>query len=335
MYRYSWFSFRTCGALVSALLVLFFSASGLRAQSQKPVTTVYSLIPSGGVGASWGPRIAGVVAASLANQGGLTVKSPADDVAQSEYLSTAQKLGADYYISGYVASLGSSVNVVLQLVSVKSGTLIWTNTMQASSPDDIAPQVARLGQIILQHAGEAYAGIPTPRPAPTATPIPTLAAPAPTIATAQAGTSSVASQSSASEVKVKGRAIAMLDTPGVSAAYGDYVSTGIALELIKNGYYAQRFAGHSAPNLTIVGTLLCSDSGASVLIAPTVSVAEQAPGQYGWVQVNLSGAVYDCDDHRALPTIVASAGSYDQKTALTNALKAFAKQYRDPKGPPK
>lgn len=328
-------SFRTAFAAFSAALLIAFAAREVRAQFAPPVVTVYSLVPNGAVASSWGPRLAGAVAASLASQGGVTVKSPPGDVAQADYLNAALRLGADYYVSGYVSPSRDEVTVVLQLVSTRSGTLLWTTTAQLQTPDDVSAPATNLHKALLDHAGRGLANVATPRPAPTAVPsaaVSRSAAPAPAAAVPPPAPPAAADAGAA----VRGRPIGMLDATGAAGRNENaYIAGALALALSKAGYYVERRGGREVENLNLVGNLVCSDVKLPVVMTAKVRIVDSAPEAFGWISSSLDVTAYDCDAKRVLEQFSAESGGNSWKAAVDKVVAAAAKSYADPGGPAK
>lgn len=156
-------------ALTTLCCVPFFGASsGL----PPPIVVVYPLSASGGADPEAGASIAVALAQRLATSGGLVVKPYPPGTQRVDYLTAAQKLNADYYISGFLTPLGDQISMVTQVVSVSSGTVIFSNSAFVKTYGDAAAQAEGLQLAILRHAGRALAILDAP---PRETPVPTAA----------------------------------------------------------------------------------------------------------------------------------------------------------------
>lgn len=141
-----------------------------------PSVVVYPLIPNGsGVSTETGARISVTIATQIAQLGGVSVKPAPPGVEQHDFLTAARQLGVDYYVTGYVTPLGSQASVVEQLVSTKSGSIVWSNTAQLETYGEAAGQGSVIRSAVLAYASRAVAqlqpvtGTPAPRVQPTPT----------------------------------------------------------------------------------------------------------------------------------------------------------------------
>jgi len=134
-----------------------------------PVVVVYPLSASGGADPEAGASIAVVLAQRLATDGAIVVKPYPPGTQRVDYLTAAQKLNADYYVSGFLTPLGDQISMVLQVVSCSSGTVIFSNGAFVKTYADAAAQAETLQLAILRHAGRALAILDAP---PRETPAP-------------------------------------------------------------------------------------------------------------------------------------------------------------------
>jgi hypothetical protein len=161
--RLRWF------ALLIASLPLFGAAEiGLPA----PVVVVYPLTATGDVGSpNTGSNIGTAIANKLVELGGLTVKPFVAGTTRPQYLTAALSQSADYYITGYLTPLGSEVSVVEQVVSTRSGTIVYSTTAFARTYADAVGPAADLREAILRHAGRGLASLDAPPPSPSPEPL--------------------------------------------------------------------------------------------------------------------------------------------------------------------
>jgi TolB-like protein len=104
-------------------------------------------------------RIATAIATRIAQAGGVKVIPPSPTVERANYLTDARQAGADYYVTGFVAGLGSGVSMILQLVSVQNGIVIYSTSAQVLTFADAAGQGDIIRSAILRHAGRSVAQI--------------------------------------------------------------------------------------------------------------------------------------------------------------------------------
>jgi len=138
----------------------------------EPIVVVYPFTVSGSSGTSTvGGNVALLLATRLGELGGLTVKPFTPGTVRADYLTAARGENADYYVTGFLAPIGSEVSLITQVVTTNSGLVVWSNTTTIRTYGDASAQADPLHQAILAHAGRALSAIPvqsaaaTPQPA--------------------------------------------------------------------------------------------------------------------------------------------------------------------------
>lgn len=122
-------------------------------------------------------RIATVLATEIAKTGDVHVLTPKPGVERANYLSDARSIGADYYVTGFVTPIGNNVSVIEQVVSVLSGTVVYSASAQITTYGELNDQADELRQGILERAGRGIAAFQAPElPASTPSPQPTSGA---------------------------------------------------------------------------------------------------------------------------------------------------------------
>jgi hypothetical protein len=112
-----------------------------------------------------------LLATRLQALGGLTVKPFTPGTVRADYLTAARGENADYYVTGFLAPIGSEVSLITQVVTTNSGLVVWSSTTTIRTYGDAGAQADPLHQAILAHAGRALSAIPaqsaaaTPQPA--------------------------------------------------------------------------------------------------------------------------------------------------------------------------
>lgn len=135
-----------------------------------PLVVVYPLTVNGDAQKDSGERLAVMFAQQLADNG-IKVVPPVPGTQRADFLTSARKLGCDYYITGFITPLGAEVSVVEQVVSTSSGTVVASNSVQFLTYSDANGQGALLGQMIHEHAERALASLQeNPHPSATAEP---------------------------------------------------------------------------------------------------------------------------------------------------------------------
>jgi hypothetical protein len=130
---------------------------------------VYPLTVSGGGDPTGevGSNIAVLISNKLAELGGLTVKPYRPGTTRADYLSSALKDGADYYVTGFLTPVGTDVSLIVQVVSTYSGSVVFSTTVVARTYADAVGQADIVRGAILRHAGRGFAAIDAPAPAPS------------------------------------------------------------------------------------------------------------------------------------------------------------------------
>lgn len=119
-------------------------------------------------------RIATILATSIAEGGVLKIVPPQPGIERKDFLGAARAAGADYYVTGYLSSLGTGVAIVEQVVSCATGVVIFSNSGQISAYAEVAAQGDTLREGIIVHAvrnlasfGAPPAATPAPKPEPS------------------------------------------------------------------------------------------------------------------------------------------------------------------------
>jgi hypothetical protein len=155
---------RTWLLLLVAAIPLLGASIGLA----PPIVVVYPLTATGSVGsADTGANIATALANKLASLGDVTVKPFVSGTTRQQFLTAALSQGADYYITGYLTPLGSEVSVVEQVVSTRSGSIVYSTTAFARTYADAIGPADNLREAILHHAGRGMASLDAPPPSPS------------------------------------------------------------------------------------------------------------------------------------------------------------------------
>lgn len=139
---------------------------------QQPSVLVYPFDVQTGVDSKIGTAIATILAQEMVQAGGISVLPVPQGVARKDFLQTARSQHADFYISGYVTPVGDSASVVEQVVSVDSGVILFSQTAQVSSVEEVASQSLLARAQILAFVGRATENVDaqsSATPAPSST----------------------------------------------------------------------------------------------------------------------------------------------------------------------
>ncbi len=122
-----------------------------------PVIVIYPFTVNGDADKDAGGKLATIFASSISQSGGIAVKPTTSGVARQDFLTDAKRLGADYYISGFITPLGNEVALVEQVVSTFSGTVVYANTAQIVTYADASAQAQVIRTAVLGHSGRVVA----------------------------------------------------------------------------------------------------------------------------------------------------------------------------------
>jgi len=281
-----------------------------------PVVVVFPLVASQGLAPDVGSSISLVLASQIAELGGVNVKPAPPGTQQADFLATARKLGTDYYVTGFVSPLGDQVSVVEQLVSTKSGAVVWSNTVQLAVYGDARASGTQLHDAILQYAGRGFSTLDQAQVVPTPPPNKqrrVAAAPAPT-----------------PTPMTKNAAVLEFDGPAIDAVR-NYAPNSVLRTLKQYGIKAT-LAPISSKDVASLGPLICAQTGADLLLGGSVATDQEDP-ERGWFYdagVELTG--YDCTNLNAKPRLVkATATNGNMQTAIDIAVAKALKDYMNPK----
>ncbi|MGC8486031.1 MAG: hypothetical protein ACP5O6_10445 [Candidatus Baltobacteraceae bacterium] len=119
-----------------------------------------------------GATVATIFAHAFEASGGLDVLPTPPPTTPNLYPATAARLGAGYYVAGYLTPIGQGVSVLEQVVSVTNGVIIYSKTAQVFSVSDAGALALDARRAILADAGVGRDYQPSSSsetPAPTAT----------------------------------------------------------------------------------------------------------------------------------------------------------------------
>lgn len=315
---YRWLSLLTC----------FLGIALIGADAPAPAgpnVVVFAFVPSGTATADAGTRISAALVAKLVAGGKVAARSGPSETRQSDYLTAAQKLGGDYYVSGFVSGLGSGFTAALQLVSTRNGVPVWAGTTTLGTIDDIDGAASVLAVQVVNHDQRTFSGFGAARAPAGAGGPGGPAGPASPAARPAATSAPVA----AAPPRTIGRTVAVLDTIGAQTDdFGDYISDSLSVALLKRGLVATRWH-RKQPALDVGTDLLCDETKTSLIVSPSISVVvdsgANATGQ--WNTVTLQLASYDCAQHALLAKQTGTNSAWNWRWASERALGTVADQF--------
>jgi hypothetical protein len=157
----------------TSLAVTLMGASGLL--STAPVLVFFPFREAEGLDPRYGTDYITKLAASMNAVGGVKVVMGDPATTPENFLHTTKVNNGDYYLTGFIAPpVNGAMAVIEQVVSARSGTVVWANTAHITGDKDIADQGPIVQNALLTYATRGYFAIlnPTPKPVVVATPAP-------------------------------------------------------------------------------------------------------------------------------------------------------------------
>ena len=284
--------------LLVALAVLVVPLAALPLSAAPPVLVVYPFAVSGSAPDDLGSRVSAKVAAEVTALGGVHVEIGAATAKPADYRAAARAAGAELYFSGSILPVGTSFSAIENLVSTRSGTVIWSKMFQFRNVDDIAGQGAQVRDELMHDSA-------TPTPGPAAAGL-DLITPAPM------------------------SGFAVLSVTG-SAADDDRAAAHQALidALQQRGFRVVTATGSAAGDPTNNSVALCTTTGARTLVWGTLDTTRVATGgATAQTTAHIALQTYDCQAHslNAQPTVVnhiAPVPADAIRGAVRDAVSAF------------
>jgi TolB-like protein len=269
-----------------------------------PSIVVYPLIANGsGVTSETGSRISVTIATQIAQLGGVSVKAAPPEVQQHDFLIVARQLGVDFYVTGYVTPLGDQASVVEQVVSAKSGSIIWSNTAQLTTYGEAVGQGTIIRSAILTYAGRTVSSLQPIEP----TPAVVRAAPTPSHPPLP-------------------KKVAVLSLSGdVEPDRVAYAATSMMKALAKNKVPAART--QSVPqDVQQSARTICAKTGATLLLGGTVSTQSSNESS---ATANVVVTGYDCSGTQVGSQTASSNGDGKRawQVAIDRAIDTAVRDY--------
>jgi hypothetical protein len=320
-----------------------------------PTLVVFPLNHAEGTDPSAGIAYAAQLGNALKALGGVKVIVADPATTPADFLHVAKAAGGEYYFMGSIAPpLNNAAAVIEELVSTRSGTIVWSKTAYISRPDDVLDQGPVVKDALLNYADRGYFLVLNPTPKPIDTPAPAarkkgVASPG---GSANGG-APVAKTVPGDEPPQKlpneayGYSSKPTPPPKVYASAGrpsrfvvlnfvpknvlpevrEYTIDSLTALLKHHG----QTAAEGDPVTTehrLPGSAVCAETGAGYLVFGNVSakatVANADNNEMGRVDASLDVAVFDCVAGRFVPAVkgVRGSGHPWQKAVDAAATKA-------------
>jgi len=284
-----------------------------------------------------GPEFIKTLGETLTTLGGVKVIMGDPATAQADYLHAAKADGGEYYLIGTISPpLNHAAPVIEQLVSVRSGTVVWADTAYINSERDIVDQGPRVKKAVVERGTRGYlailnAPIYTPPPPkkgkngepedlpPEAYGLSSKPGPPPKV---------YASASHPSRFVVL--AIAGNAVPQIGR---DYAVTALMTSLKRHGQTVAQGDPDTTRFPHVLSDSICKSTGAGYLVFGTVSI--NAPrrnldtnNDVAWADAYLTPTVYDCGAQKLeQPNKPVHGGAIAWKTAVDRAADSAVTSY--------
>lgn len=105
-----------------------------------PIVVVFPFGASSDIAPGNGEKAANLFVQVMNSAGGIDAIGAPATVKRTDYLTYAKSVNADFYVSGYMTPLGTGVSLVEQVVSTRSGVMLFGQTAQIQSFEDASSQ---------------------------------------------------------------------------------------------------------------------------------------------------------------------------------------------------
>ena len=176
-------SFRPLARLIAAVLCTSLAVVLIGANAptffSSPTLVIFPLRTTEGTDPTPGSGYATTLGTALGALGGVNVVMGNSATAPADYLRVAKLNGGDFYFMGSIAPpVRNAATVIEQIVSTRSGVVVWSGTAYITGQDDILNQAPVVKQALFAYTTRAYAQVlnsPPPKPLRVTTPAPTPA----------------------------------------------------------------------------------------------------------------------------------------------------------------
>jgi TolB-like protein len=227
---------------------------------------VYPFSVTGATPAELGTEISDQIASEVGALGGISVVKGAAGAKPADYRAAAQAAGAEYYFSGSIAPVFNRYSAIEQLVSTRTGTVMWGVTIQFRTLADITGEGRRVHD-------ELVRGDATPPPG-----------------IGPAGVSLV------TPTPVSGYAVLPV-TGSASDAERTFAVSSIVDTLQHRGYNVVTVTSSSAIDPAADGAAACAKTGARTLIVGALDTTRVPAGTNPQTTAHVALRTFDCRSH--------------------------------------
>jgi hypothetical protein len=317
----------------TALAVTLLGATPLPAPPASiPGTTlvVYPFRVADGLDKNLGLAFSTKLVAALNAMGGVKVVAGDATTEPADYLHAAKVAGGDYYLIGHIAPpFNAAAAVIEQMVSARSGTVVWSQTAYIGSDQDVDDQAVVVKTALGSYVMRGYASIMAApiRTAPPPTPAPVKKAPPgapgaprigpnglPELPNEAYGFSSrpTAPPKVYASASKPSRFVVLKITGDATAAVRAYAETALITALKRHGQTVAEGDPQTTEFPIVRGPSICKDTGASFLVFGAVSgktTQGNIDNNYiGWTDAYFDPRVYDCSAEKVVQPAKPSHG---------------------------
>jgi TolB-like protein len=259
---------------------------------------VYPFAVNGSVPEDLGGQLSDKIAAEIVALGGVEVVHGAAAAKPADYRTAARAAGADFYFSGSIASVFNRYAAIENLVSTRSGTVVWSVSLQFRTLADVVGEGGRVRDELYRGEG----------------------APPPGIAASGAALVTPSPMSGFAVLPVTGSAL----ESDRAFALRSLVET-----LRQRGFTAVRVTSSAAIDPGAGGPAACTQSGARTLIAGTLDTTRVATsGAAPQTTAHIALRTYDCRLHASdlqatVVNHIAAVANDAIRGAVEDAVSAF------------
>jgi hypothetical protein len=291
-----------------------------------PTLVIFPYRPADGMDPTAGIGYANQLGAALKALGGVNVVMADPATAPADYLHTAKAAGGDYYFMGsFSPPTQNTVPLIEQIVSARSGTVVWSTTAYLASAADVVSQAPAVRTAVTQYITHGYETVLNPPPPRVAKPSPT---PVPKKVVSSGSRAAGGQPGDGPPLKLPNEAYGFSSKPtappkvyaaasrpsrfvllsfignDVPPSVRDFTVAALETSLKHRGQTVSEgdplSTGHRLPSPE-----LCADTGASYLVFGSVSAtaikATEDNNYLGVVNAQLNVSLYSCSAQKFLP----------------------------------
>jgi hypothetical protein len=273
----------------------------------------------------------------MTTAGGVKIVMGDPATTPENFLHTAKVDGGDFYLTGFIAPpVNGAMAVIEQIVSARSGTVVWANTAHIGSDKDITDQGPIVQNALLTYSTRGYFAILNPTPKPAATP--TTSAKKNGIAPLDLPNEAYGfSSKPTAPPKVYASAnrptrFVVLPITGktVPVVIRTYAESSLVGALSRNGQTAAQGDPDQTQHPLLRGPQICAQTGGKYLVWGDVRTNsnDATEGNDMWTDAYMNVAVYDCASMRLQSVAKPLHGSaFSWKTAVDHAANLAVTNY--------